>query len=77
LQQAVTDCHCTDSKTIEQTLHAKSFTTAQGPVQFNAVGENPALPVLLFQWQQGAVVCVYPSAAATASMEYPKPAWGS
>jgi branched-chain amino acid transport system substrate-binding protein len=77
LQQAVTQCSCTDNAKLIQTLNSGTFKSVQGPVQFNSVGENANLPVYLFQWQKGAVISVYPASAATGAMEYPKPNWAS
>ncbi len=77
LQQAVQQCNCVDNSKLIQTLNTGKFDSVQGPVQFNSVGENANLPAYLFQWQQGSVICVYPSSAATGTMEYPKPNWAS
>jgi len=60
-----------------QTINTGTFDSVQGAVKFNSVGENANLPAYVFQWQKGAVICVYPSSAATGTMEYPKPNWAS
>lgn len=75
LQQAVEQCKCTDNAKLIQTLNTGSFKSVQGPVKFNSVGENADLPAYVFQWQKGDVVCIYPSSAATNTMEFPKPNW--
>lgn len=75
LQQAVTQCQCTDNAKLIQTLNTGKFDSVQGPVQFNSVGMNANLPAYLLQWQHGNVVCVYPTPPATATFEYPKPNW--
>ncbi len=77
LQQAVQQCNCIDHAKLIQTLNTGRFDSVQGPVQFNSVGENANLPAYMFQWQKGAIICVYPASAATGSMEYPKPSWAS
>ena len=77
LQQAVEQCQCTDNAKLIQALNTGKFDSVQGPVQFNSVGENANLPAYTLQWQKGSVVCVYPSPPATATLEYPKPDWGT
>lgn len=77
LQQAVQQCNCTDNAKLIQTLNTGKFDSVQGSVQFNSVGENANLPAYLFQWQHGAVICVYPSSYATGTLEYPKPNWAA
>lgn len=77
LQQAVEKCKCTDNKSLMQALNAGTFDSIQGPVKFNDVGENTALTGYTLQWQHGDVVCVYPNPPASATIEYPKPNWGS
>lgn len=77
LQQAVQKCQCTDNAKLIQTLNTGKFDSVQGAVQFNSVGENANLPAYLFQWQKGAVICVYPASVSTGTMEFPKPAWAA
>jgi branched-chain amino acid transport system substrate-binding protein len=77
LQQAVVKCNCINNAQLIQTLNTGKFDSVQGPVQFNSVGENANLPAYLFQWQNGGIAAVYPPSVATATLEYPKPNWGS
>lgn len=77
LQQAVEQCKCTDNAKLIQALNTGHFDSVQGPVKFNSVGESADMPAFTLQWQHGSVVCVYPSPPASASLEYPKPNWGS
>ncbi len=52
--------------------------TVQGPVKFNALGENTAQKPFAFQWQKGGkFVQVLPAGTAgSVKVAYPKPAWG-
>jgi hypothetical protein len=47
----------------------------QGPVKFDATGQNVAAQAYLLQWQKGSVIPVYPASAARARPEFPKPPW--
>jgi hypothetical protein len=47
----------------------------QGPVKFNAQGENILGTGYLFQWQKASLISVYPPSQATNPPEFPKPNW--
>jgi branched-chain amino acid transport system substrate-binding protein len=75
-QQAAAKTNSIDNTKIINELHSgDTFNTVQGPVKFDATGQNTLATGYLFQWQQGALVSVYPASLATKSPEYPKPAW--
>jgi branched-chain amino acid transport system substrate-binding protein len=44
-------------------------------VKFDSTGQNSAATAVLFQWQKGQLVPVYPQNLAQAPMVYPKPTW--
>jgi branched-chain amino acid transport system substrate-binding protein len=73
--QAVTQNQSLDQTKLIATLHSATFKSLQGPVKFDSTGQNTAAVAYLFQWQNNALQVVYPSSAATAQLEYPKPAW--
>lgn len=76
LQQAVEKVHSLDNAKIITELHSgDTFQTIQGSVKFDSTGQNISGIVYVFQWQQGSVKIVYPSAQAAATPEYPKPNW--
>lgn len=75
LEQVVTSAKSLDQKTLIAALRAGSFNTLQGPVKFNANGENTAGVPFLFQWQKSQLIPVYPASDAQAAPEYPKPDW--
>ena len=76
VQQAVTQNNSLDQTKLIAALHSgASFTTVQGPVKFDATGQNTAQAAFLFQWQAGKFIPVYPAANALAAPEFPKPNW--
>lgn len=76
LQQAVEKVGSLDNAKIIAELHSgDTFHTVQGDVKFDSTGQNTSGLVYVFQWQQGSVKVVYPSAQAVAVPEYPKPNW--
>jgi branched-chain amino acid transport system substrate-binding protein len=77
--QAVEATHSTDGATLTKFLHSSHvFTTVQGPVQFNSLGENVKAIAFIFQWQNGKFVQVLPTAApGSVKIVYPKPNWAS
>lgn len=76
LQQAVEKVGSLDNAKIISELHSgDTFHTVQGDVKFDSTGQNTTGLVYVFQWQQGSVKVVYPSAQAVAAPEYPKPNW--
>lgn len=75
VQQAIEATHSLDNSTLIAALRTGSFLTVQGPVQFDGTGQNrDAIPVL-FQWQRGDLIPVYPDSFAQANPLFPKPIW--
>jgi branched-chain amino acid transport system substrate-binding protein len=75
LEQAVTKIHSIDNAKLIQELRTDTFNSLQGPVKFNAKGENTQSVLILFQWENGKLMPVYPASEAKASPEYPKKSW--
>jgi branched-chain amino acid transport system substrate-binding protein len=74
--QAVTKNNSLDNAKLIATLHNGTiFTSVQGPVRFDATGQNILAQAYLFQWQHGNLVPVFPASQARAKPEYPKPNW--
>jgi branched-chain amino acid transport system substrate-binding protein len=66
------------SKIIAYLHSGKTFTSVQGPVQFNSLGENVKAIAFIFQWQNGKFVQVLPANdPGSVKVLYPKPAWTS
>jgi ABC-type branched-subunit amino acid transport system substrate-binding protein len=79
ITQAVEATHGFNNAKIIAYLHsAVTMTSVQGPVKFNAAGENTALAATTFQWQNAVVNPVIPvGAPGTKKPLYPKPPWSS
>jgi branched-chain amino acid transport system substrate-binding protein len=79
ITQAVEATHGFDNAKIIAYLHSgATMNSVQGPVKFNALGENTVLPAITFQWQKGVVHPVIPvGSPGTKNPTYPKPAWSS
>jgi branched-chain amino acid transport system substrate-binding protein len=77
LAQAVNATHSFDNGKIMAYLHSTgNLDSVQGPVTFNALGQNTAQKTLTFQWQNGNLVQTLPTATAgSTAPTYPKPAW--
>jgi len=76
VQQAVEKNKSLDNAKLIAELHSgDTFTTVEGPVKFDDVGQNVLAVALLFQWQAGKFIPVYPAASALAAPEYPKMDW--
>ena len=77
--QAVAATHSLDNKKIIDYLHSGvTLNTVQGPVKFDAKGQNGAAAAFVFQWQKGNQVQVLPvGASASKPVTYPKPNWAS
>lgn len=76
LVQAVNKIHSINNTALINELHSgATFQSVQGPVKFNAQGENILATGYLFQWQKSSLVSVYPAAQATNPPEFPKPTW--
>jgi branched-chain amino acid transport system substrate-binding protein len=62
MAQAVTATRSTDNAKIIAYLHSGvPLNSVQGPVRFDALGENGAAAAFVFQWQQGKFIQVLPS----------------
>jgi branched-chain amino acid transport system substrate-binding protein len=77
IAQAVQATHGFDNAKIIAYLHSgATFDSVQGPVKFDALGENTAQKTLTFQWQKGTLVQSIPTATPGSHPPlYPKPAW--
>ena len=77
--QAVAATHSLDNAKIISYLHSgQTLNSVQGPVKFDAKGENGAAAAFVFQWQNGQQVQVLPTGASGSKPPvYPKPNWGS
>jgi branched-chain amino acid transport system substrate-binding protein len=74
--QAVTKINSLNNAKLIAELHSgNTYTTVEGPVKFDAVGQNVVALASLFQWQGGKTLPVYPDAAALAPAVFPKPNW--
>lgn len=77
LTQAVQATHSIDNSKIINYLHSPAtMTSVQGPVKFDAVGENILAGAAIDQWQKGSFVLVLPTVAGSVPIQYPKAAWG-
>ena len=62
MAQAVIATHGTNNAKIIAYLHSGvTLNSVQGPVKFDALGENGAAAAFVFQWQKGKFVQVLPS----------------
>jgi ABC-type branched-subunit amino acid transport system substrate-binding protein len=81
LQQAVVATRGTNNAKIIAFLHSGvTLNSVQGPVRFDALGENGAAAAFVFQWQQGKFVQVLLNNGAVASPQVvldPKPPWAN
>jgi len=77
--QAVIATGGTDNAKIISYLHSGvKLSTVQGPVKFDALGENGDAAAFVFQWQKGSFRQVLPSGAAgSVTITATKPVWGS
>jgi branched-chain amino acid transport system substrate-binding protein len=50
--------------------------SVQGPVKFDAVGQNLQATAFVFQWQKGTLEQVLPAGSGAMAIQYPKTAWG-
>jgi branched-chain amino acid transport system substrate-binding protein len=67
--QAVKATGGTDNAKIVAYLHSGvTLNSVQGPVQFDALGENGTAAAFVFQWQQGKFVQVLPGMAGSSSV---------
>jgi ABC-type branched-subunit amino acid transport system substrate-binding protein len=75
--QAVTKIGSLNNAKLIQELHSgDTFASVQGSVKFDSTGQNTDALSYLFQWQNAALVPVFPVGSTGAQIpEYPKPAW--
>jgi branched-chain amino acid transport system substrate-binding protein len=80
LDQAVTHLQSLDNSKIIAYLHSGvTFTSVQGPVKFNSLGENVAATIYGFQWVNSVFQQVLPKGDpnTTVAPLYPKPNWAA
>jgi branched-chain amino acid transport system substrate-binding protein len=77
VDQAVTHLGTVDNAKLISYLHSgATLPSVQGPVRFNALGENLVATAYIFQWQNASFVQVLPAAdPGSVKIQYPKPAW--
>jgi branched-chain amino acid transport system substrate-binding protein len=77
LTQAIQATHSLSNAKIIAYLHSGvTLKSVQGPVKFDAVGENLAATAFVFQWQKSKFVQVLPPGAGSVAVEFPKAPWG-
>ena len=75
LEQAINKIHRIDNAALIQELHAGTFNSIMGPVEFDKTGQNTLAVSYLDQWQQGQLIPVFPPSGAQSKPEYPKALW--
>jgi branched-chain amino acid transport system substrate-binding protein len=77
VDQAVTHLGAVDNAKLISYLHSgATLQSVQGPVRFNALGENLVATAYIFQWQNGNFVQVLPASdPGSVKILYPKPDW--
>jgi branched-chain amino acid transport system substrate-binding protein len=77
--QAIKATGGTSQAKIISYLHSgATLSSVQGPVKFDALGENTKPVLFVFQWQNGTYDQVLPAGApGSATIQYPKPDWSS
>lgn len=75
LAQAIEKAGSIKNSAVMKALDSGTFKSVQGPVKFNAQGENVDATSFLYQWRHGRLVTVYPPSKSTVKPEYPKPNW--
>ncbi len=79
VDQAVSHNKSVSNAALISYLHSGvTLQSVQGPVRFNALGQNLVATAFIFQWQNGKFVQVLPvTAAGSVKIIYPKPHWAS
>jgi branched-chain amino acid transport system substrate-binding protein len=79
VDQAVSHNKSVSNAALISYLHSGvTLQSVQGPVRFNALGQNLVATAFIFQWQNGKFVQVLPAnAAGSVKIIYPKPHWAS
>jgi branched-chain amino acid transport system substrate-binding protein len=68
----------TQAKIISYLHSGATLSSVQGPVKFDALGENTKPVLFVFQWQNGTYDQVLPAGApGSGTIQYPKPDWSS
>jgi branched-chain amino acid transport system substrate-binding protein len=76
MAQAIAATKSTDNAKIIAYLHSGvPLTSVQGPVKFDALGENGAAAAFIFQWQKDNFRQVLPSATGSVPIAATKPPW--
>ena len=76
--QAVAATGGFDQAKITRFLHSGvTLNSVQGPVKFDAVGQNTHATAFIFQWQHGKLVQVLPAGSGSSAVQFPKANWGS
>ncbi len=75
MQQAIEHTHSLDNRLLIKDMSTAQFSTVQGPIQFDATGQNRLAFPSLFQWQGKQLLPVYPTSIAQATPEFPKHRW--
>jgi branched-chain amino acid transport system substrate-binding protein len=77
VDQAVTHNNSVSNAKLISYLHSGvTLQSVQGPVRFNALGQNLVATAFIFQWQNGKFVQVLPvGAQGSVKIVYPKPNW--
>lgn len=73
--QAIEKAGSVKNSAVMTALRSGTFQSVQGPVKFNAQGENVDAISFLYQWRNGQLATVYPPGQASMKPEYPKPSW--
>jgi branched-chain amino acid transport system substrate-binding protein len=78
MEQAIEATGGTDNAKIIQYLHSDvTLKTVQGPVKFDALGENGAAAAFIFQWQRGSFNQVLPAPPGASLITTTKPPWST
>ena len=78
MEQAIEATGGTDNAKIIQYLHSDvTLKTVQGPVKFDALGENGRAAAFIFQWQRGSFNQVLPAPAGVSLITATKPPWST
>src|SRR5204862_2237915 len=77
LAQAVNATKSMDNSKVTAYLHSGvTLDSVQGPVKFDALGQNTVLKALTFQWQKGNYQQTLPTTTAGSKPPiFPKPVW--
>lgn len=65
-----------NSKIISYLHSGVTLNSVQGPVKFDAVGQNLSATAFVFQWQKGTLDQVLPAGTGSMAVEFPKLNWG-